>query len=433
VKVLLHSYQGDGVPLALRLEDEGHDTYLYVHDPKYRPLGANLVEHVDDPIDVVDDVDLVVFDMVGNGAFADRLATDGVAVFGASRFRDLLELKRHESLALLEAAGCHIPETESFGEGAFEDAIAFVEENPDRYVFKADGSFQDKTHVAPDADEMIDYLRHLDETIDAEEHARPAFLLQKVVKGVEVSTERWYVDGHPIPSLDNSTFELKKFLTGRGTDAGLGPTVGCAGNVVIPHQDQRLLRATVGCLDRMAFQHKITGPLDLNAIVSEEDHLPYILEVTARFGYDAIQTFANLWNMGFGEALEALVDGTHRVPRVMAPLCAGVTVSLPPYPSPVPDGLPRTSVLDDILGDPDYWPCDVAEMADGSIVSGGVHGILACVTSRGRSVTDACESVYADLQEWRTAEVQYRCDLGSVVAYRLGRLQGWGYLPDVRI
>jgi phosphoribosylamine-glycine ligase len=433
VRVLVHSYQGDGVPLALRLEQEGHDTLLYVHDPKYRPLAANLVEHVDDPVEVVDDVDVVLFDMVGNGALADSWTEAGIAVLGGSRFRDLLELKRRESLALLDAAGCRIPETEAFGPGAFEEAIAFVQEYPDRYVFKADGNLgNDKTHVACDADEMIDYLQHLDATIDAEEHMRPPFILQTFVPGVEVSTERWYVDGAPIPAMDNSTFELKKFLAGHGTDAGLGPTVGCAGNVVIPHFDPKMLRGTVDRLDKLARLHHITGPLDLNAIVSEQDHEPYILEVTARFGYDAIQTYAALWRLSFGETIEALLDAMP-FPGYRAPghVAAGIAVTLPPYPHAECQEARGTPILDDVLDDDDFWGCDLTETPDGKIVCGGIHAILGVMTNTAPTVAAACQGMYAALGEWRTAETQYRCDLGSVVAHRLATLQKWGYLRGI--
>lgn len=431
MKVLVHSYQGDGAPLALRLDDEGHDVSVYFQDPSYRPLLQNLVPHIDDPHTVDEDVDVVLFDMVGNGAMADHLRSEGIAVIGASSMQDLLELDRGKAMALLETAGCTVPETTHFGAGDFAGAIDFIRENPDRYVFKADSNIgNDKTHVGLDADELCEYLEHLDGTIEKEEGKRPPFILQAFVPGVEVSTERWYVDGQPLRAFDNSTFELKKCWNGRGTDAGLGPTVGCAGNIVFPHQDRRLLAQTVDCLDRIAATAGITGPMDLNAIVSEKDHRAYILEVTARFGYDAIQTFAALWQLSFGDTLELLIDHG-RVPALGWGCAAGIRVTIPPYPEEEPTRHERTPLLDDVLDDPDVWPFDVAHGEGEALTTAGVNGIVAVVTGTGMTPTIACTNILDGLKKWRTPELQYRTDLAGVVGDRLARLQRWGYLKGM--
>src|SRR5207249_2076381 len=92
----------------------------------------------------------------------------------------------------------------------------------------------------------------------------PAFVLQRFIEGIEVSVERWYSHGHPVPSLDNATFEEKKFLAGN-----LGPAVGCMGNVVLT-PTPLLVQRTIAHLDRWALAHHVTGPIDLNTIVNEK-------------------------------------------------------------------------------------------------------------------------------------------------------------------
>jgi phosphoribosylamine--glycine ligase len=432
VNIVVHSFQGDGVPLALRLQDEGHQVGLFARDPKYRPLAEGLIAHVDDFELAADKADLIVFDMVGHGTLADQLRSRGKRVIGASKIQDLLELDRVRGMELVMAAGCAVPETFSFDAGDFAGAIAFVEENPDRYVFKANANIgSDKTHVAADPDEMIGYLRHLDETIDKEEHRRPPFILQAVVEGTEISTERWYAAGRPMSALDNSTFELKKFLTGDGTSAGLGPTVGCAGNVVIPHHDRALLAQTVACLDRIAAQHRISGPLDLNAIVDAETKIPMILEVTARFGYDAIQTFSSLWSLPMGASFHMMTEGRDPAIHLIGPIAAGVRVTLPPYPHEDCSSLHGTPILDALLDHEEIWPADIALTPDEQLVAAGVDGLLAVVTGTGRTVSSACDSVYATLAGWRTSELQYRTDLDTVVRSRLRNVQRAGYLMGV--
>lgn len=420
VNVLLDSVAGDGLAIALALQREGHAVVMAIQEHGSERVGDGLVKKIEDPLPFAQTTaDLVVVDMVGRGSIADTLVDDGVPVVGAGRFQDELELYRLTSMETFRAAGLRVPVYEPFPDAAITRAIRFVERAGGRWVFKPSGNLgTDKTFLAEDAEEMVDYLDHLAET----EEKIPPFLLQEFVDGAEVSTERWYAQGRPIPALDNSTLEEKKFLAGN-----LGPAVGCAGNVVFPASDPRLLADTVTRIDRLAAEHEVSGPIDLNAIVARADRRPYILEATPRFGYDAIQAFLTLWRMPIGETLQAIAEGEEPDVRLAAGVAAAIRVSVPPYPAgdaKVAKGCP---VVDDILDQDAYWPLDVMLDDDGQLVITGSDATAYVVTGRGPTIGAAYAAAYARLKDSRLPDRQYRVDLVEQAVSRYQRLRQWGF------
>ena len=79
---------------------------------------------------------IIVFDMVGSGAIADRLKKQGYMVFGASSLADKLELDRAFGTKAMQTAGIPTPPTMVFT--TFDEAIQYVETKGGRFVFKPD-------------------------------------------------------------------------------------------------------------------------------------------------------------------------------------------------------------------------------------------------------------------------------------------------------
>ena len=424
--ILLHSESGDALALGLRLQTEGHDVGLFLNKEAAQQAGRNLIYHVEDFVSATDKADLIIFDHVTKGSLADLLRRDGHLVLGAGKFQDVIELDRIKAIEIMRAAGVTIPETEFFEDASFERAIEFVEQDGGRWVFKAcDNIATDKTYVSDDADSMLEYLEHLDETIEEDENKRPKFLLQRVVDGVEVSTERWYGEGRPIYALDNSTFEEKKFLAG-----GLGPACGCAGNIVLPHaffDPGRLRRQTIDRVDRLAAAHGVTGPIDLNTIVAP-DGRAYFLEVTARFGYDALQAFVQLWDMPIGETLMAIAEGTDPAVAFRAPIGAAIRVSVPPYPTGDPKNARGERVVDSILDDPQIWPGDVMLDEQERLIIGGIDAVAYVVAGIGETSDSSLATCYRWLKTARLPDRQYRNDLAETLPKRLRDLERIGML-----
>lgn len=407
--------------LAYRLQDEGHTVYFYVHQKPFKRVGLGvLAHHLDDPLKEVETYDLAIFDSVGAGGLADSLRERGLPVFGASRFQDLLELDRIAAMRLFEQAGLTIPPTFPFPSGDLDEAKDFVTAQPGAYVFKPSGNVgTDKTYLAQTPEEMLEFLEHLEASAELDEGGRCPFLLQEVVTGIEVSTERWYAAGEPVDAFDNVTFEMKKFLVG-----DLGPATGCAGNLVVTHPSKAWMRKTVGKLDRLAAKFSLAMCLDTNTIYDPKTKHAYVLEATCRFGYDAIQTFASLWKGELGTVLFALATGHEVDTRLRASLAAGVRVSVPPYPHHDASSAKGTIVPDPVLDDPAYWPLDIMipEGKDRPEIA-GTDGTAFVYTAIGSDAQAACARVYHTLDASRLNEKQYRTDLWEHVAPRLATLR----------
>lgn len=418
MNILIDSKQGDALGLGLAMQREGHDVVIAVEKTEAQLAGEGLLEHVPDGAHYArEEADLVIFDMVGNGGRADAYRSLGIPTFGAGHALDQIELDRIFGLRTFKALGLTIPETKIFDPPDFDAAMQFVEQDGDRWVFKPCGNLgTDKTFLAEDAEEMVEYIEHLRDGAKNDDVKFPAFVLQRFVKGIEVSIERWYSHGQPIPELDNITFEEKKFLAGN-----LGPAVGCMGNVVFPPLPW-LVQATVAHLDRYAAAHRISSPIDLNAIVDDQG-TPHILEATARFGYDALWAFLRKWHMPYADTFLALAEGDESLTVVLDPrMAAAVRVSVPPYPGGDPTKSRGLPIVDDLLDDDDIWPGDVMEEEDGDLVVAGVDGVVAIYTSLGTSIDSAYDAIYDRLEDSRIPDRQYRVDLRDRVSKQYPKL-----------
>ena len=90
---LLHSKRGDGIFLADRLLQEGHEAVVYIDDKNARDVGEGLFPKVDNWQKYVGQHNpIILFDSTGYGPLADKLRSSGLLVIGASEVMDNLEL-----------------------------------------------------------------------------------------------------------------------------------------------------------------------------------------------------------------------------------------------------------------------------------------------------------------------------------------------------
>ena len=113
--VLLISEQGDGVPLALRMAQEGSIVKVYIKEPwaKTSLKGLHNPTQVAG-LSMLEQYDLVLFDMVGSGSKADQLKEKGKLVLGGGSLNDKLELDRDYGLKVVKRLlpDVRIPESE---------------------------------------------------------------------------------------------------------------------------------------------------------------------------------------------------------------------------------------------------------------------------------------------------------------------------------
>src|SRR6266702_3867912 len=107
MKFLMYSESGEGAQILKKIQLEGNDVAIYINDPVYNTVFDGLLPKIQkDSIESFIDKDtIVIFDMSGNGKFADTLRTRGFLVYGGSHFADELELNRDFGLDIMRECG----------------------------------------------------------------------------------------------------------------------------------------------------------------------------------------------------------------------------------------------------------------------------------------------------------------------------------------
>lgn len=402
-RFLFWSHGGDADAVARRVLLEGNAVMLYHVSgfARQKKLYQGLVPQVDTPLDAVrwlggPEGGVIIFDQVGEGKVADGLRARGYHVWGGSQLQDKMELDRAFGLALMRRHGIRIPETYAFKTG--EEALAFLKERPERWVLKPlKRAATASTYVSKDAGDLEHFLTKWSTTAEA----RQPFLLQKVVEGVELSTEIWVQHGEIVPGSANGTIELKRYGPG-----DLGPNIGSATSTVWVYgqDDPVVVRRGVGKLVPYLKEQGYHAVLDLNSIVSLEDRYPYGLELTPRLGYSAIYALMEVTDGEIGRVLWDAARGqlTH-YPGRLGQVGYSVRVSVMPYPATelfpaamMPRIMEPTTALDITLpiDHPNIHPLDVRIDDDGNCETAGFDGVVAEITGRGRSIEDARDAAH---------------------------------------
>jgi len=416
--VLILSEQGDGIPIALRLKDEGHIVKIFFKDQKVRNgfTGYSNPSKVGNPRIMLDQYDLVLSDMVGSGTLVDELVEKGKLALGGGAFNDSMELDRNYGEKVMRSlTDVKIPE--SMAISTTQRLMEYLDEVSYPVVIKPSGNMS-TTLTLVSNDKKNRALKSF--AVD-NEYLTPC-IVQRRVDGVEVSTEGWFNKGW---ITFNHTLELKRLM-----EHNKGPNTGCMGNVVWTTEGDRLTKLLLNPLTPLLERVKYVGPLDVNCIVDEED--VYYLEVTARFGYDAIQALTELLRMSLFDFLYYNASRVGRAPTYHEGYGIAVRLSVPPYPNKkemdrwkgvqvidIPGEARRHVMLSDVM------------MVDGVEVLSGVDGVIGCVTARGQTVREAQRRAYRTIENIVLSEdVQYRRDVGMNAMHDMELLKEWGWIDN---
>ena len=418
--------------LAWRLKKEGHQVWAYHAEPALDESMDGLLEKVPSmAAGIIKKPDFVLFDMVGHGEIADRLKKAGIPVFGASELADDLELKRDYGVEVSQKYGLKVPETEHFN--SVGEAIRHVERNPMGYAIKLDGNISAaSSFVSKSAAEMVEYLVFLRE-LGADKGTK--FILQALVKGIEISTEVWFSKGKPILPF-NGTLENKKLLAG-----DLGPSSGCETSAVFPYlsSSPKIVEKTLKKLFPLFEKDQWSGPVDINAIVSEKDHEPYFLEFTMRMGYSAIYALCAMIEDGIGDFLHGVATGTATRIPMRHSWGTSLRVSVPPYPLEIKDERLSREIYGSIAGqwvkapeDKNIWLMNVKKNERGRIVTAAVDGLVGECTGVGKSLYQAWKMSLDKFEQIKVANKQGRIKDGVDRVYGdMRKLRDWKYdVPD---
>jgi phosphoribosylamine--glycine ligase len=418
MKVLFLSQSGDGLGVAHRIREQGHEVNFWIQEPKYRLAGKGLVNRPASFRPLMDSTDLVVSDMVGFGTYSDLFRKRGKPTLSLDPVVEQIELDREKAAELFGRLGIEQPPSRSFGSIA-EAKKALYEGEWKPVVLKPSGNMATaKTMVCQEKEEC--------EWALSTYPAGTRLTVQDFVQGVEVSTEGWW-NGRDFLSPFNMTFEEKRFLEGN-----LGQNTGCMGNVVVTCGSNRLTKATVEKLIPFLRKTGYRGPVDLNSIVTKEKAL--VLEATCRMGYDAVEALCEGLREPILDILFETATGVKKEMNVTSDTMISVRLSVPPYPMGEPGEKDKNIPVLGINRQnfKHLWLTDIYVTPEGFFTAGG-DGCLLKATAIGRRsendlVREARNRVYRTLAGIQVPNKQYRRDIGSRVNSDYNQLKEWGWL-----
>ena len=262
-KFLFVSLDGLIADIAWQVVKEGHEVKLFIEAASEREIADGFVPKTDDWVAEVPWADVVVFDdVLGQGAKAHQLRQTGKLVVGGSPYTDQLEDDRAFGQQELKKAGVSIIPQENFH--SFDDALAFVRSNPNRYVIKPSGEAQNIKQllfVGEDEDGK-DVIQVLEDYQRAWADRVKAFQLQRRIVGVEVAAGAFF-NGKEFVLPVNVNFEHKKLFPG-----DIGPSTGEMGTAMFWSEPTRLFNATLKKMEARLRDERYVGYIDVNCIVT---------------------------------------------------------------------------------------------------------------------------------------------------------------------
>ncbi len=421
--VSLESLSGD---LAWTLAKEGHEVKSYIKAPDDAGVYEGFVERVDDWKPFVDWADVVVFDDVEFGETADRLRKSGKLVIGGTPYTDRLEMDRDFGQSELKRHGVNILPSWQFSN--YDEAIAFVRENPGRYVFKPGGNTPSTGKgmlFLGQEEDGKDILELLEQNKDAWAKHTPVFQLQKYIAGVEVAVGA-YFNGKDFIYPINVNFEHKRVFPG-----DIGPFAGEMGTLMYWSEPNKLFKSTLEKMLPAIREAGYVGYIDINCIVNHRGIYP--LEFTCRFGYPTIPIQLDGITTPTGEWLYKMAAGESFVLKTKRGFQIGIRVLVPSYfasdkKSELVQRYRDLAVsfknpaikegihIEDVRNDQGTWRL------------AGASGVVLVITASGTTVDEARRLVYNRVANIMIPNMFYRTDIGGKWAIDSDRLHTWGYL-----
>jgi len=431
MKIVVFSSSGEFLPICYRLRREGTDCSVYLHLPQYRGNYRGILQTLGlkDLRKAVRKADIVIADITRPnerkkcdiallktfgckasspsvyGPILDKLRRDCKTI-GSTTITEELELDRHKGIELARKMGYAVPEYHEFK--SLKEGIRFLTGRNDLWVFKPENNQDlDLTYVEKFPGEIL--TKMLDEWMNRVGDIR--YVLQKKIEGVEVSSEVWI--GEQGSRHFNYSIESKRLMAGN-----LGPAIGSQSNTVFIKDSGALiepLRKTAAYLHKEGY----IGPCDANCIVKD---VPYFLEWTPRFGYDALYCLLTLLKGSLSDFfLKDFKADFHNG------YACSQRVSIPPYPY-ASASLRRNfakdvSILNRLERVPFFWAQDIYSDA-GKLKCAGADGILGVVTGRDENLEAAWGKVNSAIGKLKICSyLQYRVDAFKEHSKRMKELK----------
>ncbi len=372
----------------------------------------------------MDWADVIVFDdTLGQGEKAVALRARGKAVVGGTPYTDRLEDDRSFGQEELKKAGVTIIPYREFDN--FDEAIAYVQENPTRYVIKpsgAAGNVKRRLFVG-DEEDGRDVVRMLEAYKKAFSDEIKVFQLQKRVVGVEVAVGGFF-NGKAFVNPVNTNFEHKKLFPGNS-----GPPTGEMGTSMFWSEPNKIFEQTLQKMEPRLAEEGYVGYIDVNCIANNNGIYP--LEFTSRFGYPSIFIQQEGMITPIGLFLDDLAHGRDPKLKVKSGFQVGVRIVMPPFPfddKETFESFSRNAVIVFKKGAPEEVHIEDAKIVEGQWLVAGTSGVILTVVGLGQTMKQAREQAYSRIKNILIPNMYYRDDIGERWADDSDRLHNWGYL-----
>ncbi|HUT95964.1 MAG TPA: phosphoribosylamine--glycine ligase [Candidatus Paceibacterota bacterium] len=419
--VSLESLSGD---LAWTLKKEGHEIKAYIKEKQDIDVYEGFIDKIDKWEDQVDWADVVIFDDVEFGSIAEKLRKNGKLVIGGSKYTDQLEMDREFGQLELKKYGVNVLPHYDFSD--YDEAINFVKQNPDRYVFKPSGNTPSAGKgllFLGQEEDGKDILEIMEQNKDVWKKKAPTFQLQKFVNGVEIGVGAFF-NGKDFIYPININFEHKRVFPGN-----LGPFAGEMGTLMFWSHPNVLFNSTLGKMKDALAESGYIGYIDINCIVNGKGIYP--LEWTSRFGYPTITIQQEGISMSMGEMLYKLVSGESFELKTKKGFQIGVRILVPTYFVHKDEDIINTFRDLPILFKKENF--DGIHIEDVKLQNGvwriaGTSGCLLVITGCGSTILEARSQAYNRIKNIMIQDMFYRVDIGMSWLEDSDKLQTWGYL-----
>jgi len=388
--------------VAARLSQEGHDVRFWTKDPSFNKDLQGLLSRVDSPRPSIPWCDLAIADMVGFSSFLPVLQKYAKPSLSINPVGDVLELDRLKAQQTAQVMGLDVPESWAGTPPELPPEGLFVKPSGNKSPIQ--------TRCVETPAQLAWVLKELKGEKDV--------LFQRKVDGIEVSTEGWF-NGVDWVKPFNHTFEEKK-LMGKS-----GPGTGCMGNVVVPAQEDKLVKETLIRMTPFLRKAGYRGPLDVNCVVSKDK--AHFLEFTARMGYDAVEALITGLREPIGTFLFEVATGVKKEMDLTKDYMMAVRLVSPPYPfsGKAQAGVPVEGLVQE--NQKYVFPCALQKTKEGWQTTGS-DGVVAKITAIGKTVDQAQGRCLRTLGNIKGLDLFYRDDIGERVDRDMKQLKEWGWI-----
>lgn len=440
MRILILSKDLSGISLCRRLKSEGHELKVYIPilriaDEILKGLAVR-VRSLESGLRWVGHDGLIVCDDIGFGQIQEDLRKRGFSVFGGCTSGDRLEQDRTHCQDVMANYGLSTVPIHYFEN--VSDAIRFVQTNPSRWVIKKNGH----------ADRMFCYVGRMLNGRDvinilsnySKNNLKQSghIVLQEYVEGVEIACARYFNGNDWVGPIEISLEHKRLF------PRDIGPKTYEMGTLMWydDNENNRLFSETLARLKPYLREIDYRGDIDINCIVNETGAYP--LEITARFGYPAIQLSMEIHESPWGEFLKAVADGKDYPLVWRHGFGVVVLVACPPFPYPISHRnrtlSPRGLLIhfDQAVNNGDFQHIhfeDVTVMQNGcrekEYCIAADTGYVLHVSSHASSVEDARSKAYELIEKITIPRMFYRHDIGlNFIEKDRQELERLGYLKS---